>query len=474
MGKKVSGKFVWVIKNFSSVQSEKIYSDPFVIGGCKWQLLAYPKGDGVDYFSLYLEDLADCASLPYDLDYDDEYLSEEHYFDKPSPAFAWRYPTPSETLAEDDGFEESIPVGSVRRIFERHPDIAVRFRAKNKHLRTTFMNFLLSLIETLCQPLEELSHGDIVEAGIALTYVKDVGFEVDWYLTATTKANQPQYLFLYLLLAYGPSLPSGWKRYVKYRLTIVNQLADDLSVIEDGLHWFDSGACNGRFPSMFYLSKLHDCGFLVNGELKHVVEVQVLKVIGASEKSEKASKPLRRIDVIAGAETNNLHSEASSLKESMDVNGFQVLPSQIAKECSLICFLHLSLLYLQVESVRCVFERHPDIAVEFHAKNQHLRNACMNFLLSLIETLCQSLQELSIEDLVEADIALTYLKDSGFKVDWLDKKLDQLKENKEKEQFCLARLQEMEDMFLDLDALVEKEEAELSATRAPLSFDDVV
>ncbi|ESQ44245.1 hypothetical protein EUTSA_v10006427mg, partial [Eutrema salsugineum] len=67
MEKKVVGKFVWVIKNFSFLQSEKIYSDPFVIGGCIWQLLACPNGNGVDdHMSLYLEDLADCGSLSFD------------------------------------------------------------------------------------------------------------------------------------------------------------------------------------------------------------------------------------------------------------------------------------------------------------------------------------------------------------------------------------------------------------------------
>ena len=105
----------------------------------------------------------------------------------------------------------------------------------------------------------------------------------------------------------------------------------------------------------------------------------------------------------------------------------------------------------------------------------------MDFLLSLIDTLCQSLEDLSNEDLVEADIALTYLKDAGFKVDWLEKKLDIVKDKKEKEQSSLARLQEMEDSLLklkqkcsDLEALVEKEEAELSAIRTPSSFDDVI
>ena len=57
----------------------------------------------------------------------------------------------------------------------------------------------------------------------------------------------------------------------------------------------------------------------------------------------------------------------------------------------------------------------------------------MNSLLHLIETLCQSLEELSGEDLEQADFTLQYLKDSKFKLDWLEKKLDQVREKKEKE-----------------------------------------
>ncbi|CAH8256664.1 unnamed protein product [Arabidopsis lyrata] len=134
-------------------------------------------------------------------------------------------------------------------------------------------------------------------------------------------------------------------------------------------------------------------------------------------------------------------AEASSVEENMIVNGFHVLPSQVC--------------------------RHPDIAVGFRAKSQHLRTTYMNFLLSLFETLCKSLQELTNEDLVDADISLTYLKYVSFKVDWLEKKLEQVKEKKEKEQSALAKLQE-------LDAQVEEQKAELSVTRTPLSFDDIV
>jgi len=66
-------------------------------------------------------------------------------------------------------------------------------------------------------------------------------------------------------------------------------------------------------------------------------------------------------------------------------------------------------------------------------------------------------------------------------VDWLEKKLDQVKDKKEREQSGLARLHELEEYLLklkqkcsNLDLLVEKENVELSATRTPMSFNDVV
>lgn len=130
--------------------------------------------------------------------------------------------------------------------------------------------------------------------------------------------------------------------------------------------------------------------------------------------------------------------------------------------------------HLQVQSVRRIFEVHPDIAVEFRAKNQHLRTTFMNFLHSLIQTLYQPLEWLSNEDLVEADIAVTYLEDVGFKVDWLEKKLNQLKEKKEREQSCEARVQEIEAQLHDLKHKFETEKSELLATRAPMSFHDIV
>ncbi|KAK4772063.1 hypothetical protein SAY86_013838 [Trapa natans] len=59
-----SGRFTWMIENFSRRNVKKLYSDIFIVGGYKWRLLIFPKGNNVDHLSIYL-DVADSTTLPY-------------------------------------------------------------------------------------------------------------------------------------------------------------------------------------------------------------------------------------------------------------------------------------------------------------------------------------------------------------------------------------------------------------------------
>ncbi|XP_073269254.1 ubiquitin C-terminal hydrolase 12-like isoform X1 [Primulina huaijiensis] len=60
----LASRFTWTIENFSRVNVKKLYSDVFVVGGYKWRVLIFPKGNNVDYLSMYV-DVADSATLPY-------------------------------------------------------------------------------------------------------------------------------------------------------------------------------------------------------------------------------------------------------------------------------------------------------------------------------------------------------------------------------------------------------------------------
>ncbi|GLT57010.1 hypothetical protein SLA2020_300170 [Shorea laevis] len=59
-----SARFTWTIENFTRLNTKKHYSDVFLVGGYKWRILIFPKGNNVDHLSMYL-DVGDSGSLPY-------------------------------------------------------------------------------------------------------------------------------------------------------------------------------------------------------------------------------------------------------------------------------------------------------------------------------------------------------------------------------------------------------------------------
>ncbi|KAM7262159.1 hypothetical protein ACFE04_021236 [Oxalis oulophora] len=59
-----SMKFTWRIDNFTRMSNKKHYSDVFTVGGYKWRVLIFAKGNNVDHLSMYL-DVADSTTLPY-------------------------------------------------------------------------------------------------------------------------------------------------------------------------------------------------------------------------------------------------------------------------------------------------------------------------------------------------------------------------------------------------------------------------
>ncbi|EFH54457.1 hypothetical protein ARALYDRAFT_907298 [Arabidopsis lyrata subsp. lyrata] len=320
MGNRVDNKkFTWVIKNFSTLQSEKIYSDKFVISGCKWRLLAFPKGDKVKCLSLYLE-VADFKSLP-----------------------------------------------------------------------------------------------------------------------------------------------SGWRRNVEFTITLVKQFCEKFSLAKVTQHWLDHKVPDWGFKSMIPLTTLHDKdgGFLVNDELKIVAEVDVLEVIGKLDvpgESEEETQPVKKIKQNDdGAVSSDLLKEIPG--DLVDVNGFQVLPSQVG-------------------FARRIFEKHPETASECRTKNQDLRTSYMNVLISVIKMLFKGPEEHSKDDLSDAEAALAYMTHVGFKLDWLEKQHEEVKERMKKcARVCEIekQLHDLEHKCKDLKAQLNKEKAEiLEATAPDLFFIDVV
>ena len=125
-----------------------------------------------------------------------------------------------------------------------------------------------------------------------------------------------------------------------------------------------------------------------------------------------------------------------------------------------------------------MFEKHPETASEVHLRNPNIRTGYMNLLLSLIDTLRQSPQELPKD---EAHYALQSLTDAGFKLDWLEKKISQVSEMKENAKDGEIHRQEIEKELKDLkqkcsdvEAQLEKEKSKALAAKTRISFDNII
>ncbi|CAN6905174.1 hypothetical protein Bca4012_095607 [Brassica carinata] len=270
-----------------------------------------------------------------------------------------------------------------------------------------------------------------------------------WCLIAYPKGSKVDSLSLYLGVADHESLPLGWTRNAKFSLKVVNQFSDKSSILREATDWYNHKTPSFGFTKFLPLAKLHskDGGFLVNDELKIVAEEHVLQGIRESEGSQEAVQPMKKTKMNGyGTRVGN---------ETFDVNGFQVSTSQVAY-------------------VRCIFEKHPDFASNVRSNNQHLKSTYMNVLLELIETLCQLPEKLSDDDLAEASAAVLYLSQVGFKVDWLEKKLEEVKEKKKKMYTGKAQLQRMEEELKNLTKKCSDLEDLVKKQNVALSLNDVV
>ncbi|KAF8061047.1 hypothetical protein N665_1213s0003 [Sinapis alba] len=137
--------------------------------------------------------------------------------------------------------------------------------------------------------------------------------------------------------------------------------------------------------------------------------------------------------------------------------------------------------YSEVECVRRIFERHPETTLNLRPKNQLVKNAYLNTLLDLIDITCLAPQELTKEELVDAENTLLDLVGVGFELDWLKKKLEELCVRKKKMETRGARMRELDRMIVEqrqvllaLEAELKNEENEAVSDSARIGFDDVV
>ncbi|ANM63715.1 TRAF-like family protein [Arabidopsis thaliana] len=204
-----------------------------------------------------------------------------------------------------------------------------------------------------------------------------------WRLIAYPMGNRiKKYMSLYVEVADSKHLPSGWSINTELRMEVVNHNLYKPSQQKYRKNlWFDQKTPSWGYKTMIRHSKLSgEEGFLVSGEVTIVVKIDVYRVFGKvaaieiseegskegyeyeseeeskkdsendcgeeSEKdSEEGSRPLKKIKRNDdGVKSNDSVNKTQQVKETMDINGFQVLPSQVSGNFKLLrhCY-HLTL-----------------------------------------------------------------------------------------------------------------------------------
>ncbi|XP_010457379.1 PREDICTED: MATH domain and coiled-coil domain-containing protein At2g42460-like [Camelina sativa] len=203
----------------------------------------------------------------------------------------------------------------------------------------------------------------------------------EWCIIVDTKRYPGNDNLSLLLSVPNPeSLRRGWKRRARYFFVILNHSGKELyrSYYDGRSRLFCAEARHWGFEGVLPPTELLD---LENNKITIQVFVEVDEAV---------------------------HQGQSTENELLEYHGVQVLASQ-------------------AHSAFLVRGQHPGFDVDFAPKYPELRAVYFTLLVSLIETLMsKSPQSLSLAELTNAQSQLTELTKAGFKLDFLESKLEEL------------------------------------------------
>ncbi|XP_019100713.1 PREDICTED: MATH domain and coiled-coil domain-containing protein At2g42480-like [Camelina sativa] len=241
-----------------------------------------------------------------------------------------------------------------------------------------------------------------------------VSYGCEWNLYVYPKGNSrcDDHLSLHLHDANPKSLKKGLQRKTSFQFVLLSRSNKELYRSPVGQVLYSDKYQNWGYGKTLPLKKLQEKGFLEKDTL--IVEVYITHVEVVDREGRLVSE---------------------NKEETLDVNGFQVFASQVTL-------------------ARKIFTEHQDIAEDFKPKNQVVKTEYMNVLRN-------------------AHSELSELMEQGFKLDWLQSKLDEVSLKRKKADADVQQLDErvknLELMNFDfkLDCLKTKlEEVSLERKKA--------
>ncbi|RID54468.1 hypothetical protein BRARA_G01791 [Brassica rapa] len=104
----------------------------------------------------------------------------------------------------------------------------------------------------------------------------------NWHIIAYPKGyDKCRHLSLYLGIVNPESLPSGWRRELKFRLTLVNKVWRSDTKVLEGQRWFDASSSVWGFKEFMPLStvRYRDNKFLVGDKIVIVAELHLFPLV---------------------------------------------------------------------------------------------------------------------------------------------------------------------------------------------------
>ncbi|KAF3552934.1 hypothetical protein F2Q69_00017886 [Brassica cretica] len=239
----------------------------------------------------------------------------------------------------------------------------------------------------------------------------------EWFLSVYPNGDpfsDHDHFSMYLHVANQTMLRPGWKRNVSLYFTLLNQ--SDKELCRSNIapcKVLDAKHLSWGFAKICPLSKLQENGVLEKDRL--IIEVYI-----------------NLIEAVDGES-----GEVPEKEETMDINGFKVLASQVTL-------------------VRKIFAEHPDIALGLKSKNQVLKTAYMNVLIGLINTLNKPSHNHSETELTKAESELSELEEVGFKLDWLKLKLEDVILERKKADVYGNKVIQLEERMKNLEQMENK------------------
>ncbi|KAJ0922799.1 putative ubiquitinyl hydrolase 1 [Helianthus annuus] len=299
-----SVRFTWTIENFSKLTGKKLYSNVFFVGGYKWRVLIFPKGNNGDCLSVYL-DVADSTTSPHG--WSRNALFSLAVVNQIHSEFTISKDTEHEFNARESdwGFTSFMPLSDLydpRRGYLLNDTCIVEADVVVLELEEEEMSvphFEFAAGEG-SQPVEE--NANAVDAPIVDPPSVRFTWKIEnfskltrkklysriffvggykWRVLMYPKGNNTDHLSMYLDVADSTTSPHGWSRKALFSLAVVNQIHSEFTLSKETEHQFNALKSDWGFTSFMPLSDLYDPhrGYLLNDTCIVEADVAVLEVV---------------------------------------------------------------------------------------------------------------------------------------------------------------------------------------------------